>query len=713
MLTLNTLRTRFGIVLSIVIVLALLAFILSLGPEMGLFGNDQNPVVAEVNDEEIKYSDYARENQNVQNAFAFITQGQEKQYIQYFLDMQYDPSEELVAALKANGTWQNLAFDNYITPAMEDIGIVVTDEEADAMLKGTINTSAYLRLYTLPNYQSIMALLQFYASGQVSADLRAKAEAGWPVVKGIAADNRLIEKYHGLLKAGTYVNKLEVEQGVKNANVLVDGRYFTVPLNSVPDSLVKVSESEIKAYYNKTKELYRKLPTRKISYVAFDIEPTAEDQQTIQAKAEQIAESLKGVEDALDIQTIIAKNMGAVDNLYLPASRMTDEEAVVFDGEVYGPVLDDNEWEVAKAVKLIEAPDSIGISLIFAESKVADKIVADAQNGGDFATLVEKYGLSAQNFISDVVAFSDLRDLGVDAIFAERLASAKVGDVLKNDNPQYSQIVKVDRVDSKSEHALIGRVKLMEEASAETVQSISTRARKFASEARGSVSKFNKAVSAFNLPSRSATIAENDYIVMNNNMPIYDRTHQIVTWASKASVGSVSDVFDVGDCYVVAVVTGIDNSKYEPVSEHAIAIEGRLKDMKRADYLKKQYTGLSIDEAAAKAGVEKIESYSGLRFADTSVGSLVMVPNVAGIIATTEKGTTTSVVADVAMLQTVAVVFVNDDVKQPETLQTAEAEQLRQQTTIDEWVMNPRQYISFVNRVLMKMNHVDNRNKFF
>ena len=40
MASLNTLRTRFGIVLSVIIALALLAFILSLKTEMGFSGQD-------------------------------------------------------------------------------------------------------------------------------------------------------------------------------------------------------------------------------------------------------------------------------------------------------------------------------------------------------------------------------------------------------------------------------------------------------------------------------------------------------------------------------------------------------------------------------------------------------------------------------------------------------------------------------------------------
>ena len=56
MASLNTFRTKFGIVLSIVIAGALLAFILSLKTEMGFSGND--PRVGVINGKKINYSEY-------------------------------------------------------------------------------------------------------------------------------------------------------------------------------------------------------------------------------------------------------------------------------------------------------------------------------------------------------------------------------------------------------------------------------------------------------------------------------------------------------------------------------------------------------------------------------------------------------------------------------------------------------------------------------
>ena len=59
MASLHTLRTKYGIVLSVVIVLALLTYILPLGPETG-FGNSDTKVGV-INGDKISYTEYLNE----------------------------------------------------------------------------------------------------------------------------------------------------------------------------------------------------------------------------------------------------------------------------------------------------------------------------------------------------------------------------------------------------------------------------------------------------------------------------------------------------------------------------------------------------------------------------------------------------------------------------------------------------------------------------
>lgn len=108
MASLNTLRTRFGVVLSVVIGLALLAFVLSLKTEMGFSGND--PKVGVIDGNKIKYSDYIEEYDRVKARHA----GSES-----------DPQQ---ADMLADAAWQELFSKNVLVPGFEKMGIVVGEQ---------------------------------------------------------------------------------------------------------------------------------------------------------------------------------------------------------------------------------------------------------------------------------------------------------------------------------------------------------------------------------------------------------------------------------------------------------------------------------------------------------------------------------------------------------------------------------------------------------
>lgn len=116
MASLNTLRTKFGIVLSIIIALALLAFILSLKTEMGFSGND--PRVGVIDGEKINYSEYY------------------DQYEQIKAQSGAQENDEQQAAMLANATWQSLISKYVMTPGFERLGLRVTEPERMAMISG-------------------------------------------------------------------------------------------------------------------------------------------------------------------------------------------------------------------------------------------------------------------------------------------------------------------------------------------------------------------------------------------------------------------------------------------------------------------------------------------------------------------------------------------------------------------------------------------------
>lgn len=86
-----------------------------------------------------------------------------------------------------------------------------------------------------------------------------------------------MQKYFGLVKGGVYVNSLEVARGVEAANKSFSGKWAGKKFSAVPDSLVKVSSGDVKAYYNSHKNQFKQTPSRTISYVVFEVSPTDND----------------------------------------------------------------------------------------------------------------------------------------------------------------------------------------------------------------------------------------------------------------------------------------------------------------------------------------------------------------------------------------------------------------------------------------------------
>ena len=130
MASLNTLRTKFGIVLSIIIALALLAFILSLKTEMGFSGND--PRVGVIDGEKINYSEYYDQYETIKS------------------QNNMPESDEQQSAMLANAAWQALIAKHVLTPGFDRMGLRVTEPERLAMVSGQHPSQAFYNAFADP-----------------------------------------------------------------------------------------------------------------------------------------------------------------------------------------------------------------------------------------------------------------------------------------------------------------------------------------------------------------------------------------------------------------------------------------------------------------------------------------------------------------------------------------------------------------------------------
>lgn len=647
MASLNTLRTKFGVVLSIIIGLALLAFILSLKTEMGFTGND--PRVGVINGEKINYSEYYNEYERIK------TQNNVQE------------SDEQQSAMLANAVWQSLITRYVLTPGFDLMGLRVTDPERMAMVSGQQPSQAFYNAFADPRtgQYNVEAVSQFLAQ----AETNSQAAQVWAQLNEQARLEREAQKFFGLVKGGVYVNSLEVAQGVEGANKTFSGKWAGKKYSSVPDSLFTVSTGDLKNYYNSHKDQFKQIPSRTLSYVVFEVSPTDDDLLALEKKAAEVGGEFAAAEDVKAF--VRANRNGRIAENYVTAAQLTDEEGkALMAGEMYGPVLKNNEWRMARVLDTKMAPDSVGIRHIvlpYTQETLADSLLTALEKGGDFAAAAARYSVydatAANGGEVGVMPFSAFT-----GEFAEALAGAKKGDIVKIASGDAIQLMQVYRADKPTKHIQVASITYPLEASAATRRDIHNQAGSFMVNAKGSSEAFADAASEAAVTPRVATLTQGDRTIRG-----LEDSRDVARWAYGAETGDVSEIFTVGKDYVIAMLTGIDDNDYTPLEKVASQVRAQVLRDKKYDYIVKDLAGSTLAEQASSLGSE-VDDFSGVTFGSFYIDGIGMEPRLVGAISSSEQGVLSAPVKGMSGVY----VFEVGDV-QTEEKQTAEGEKVRAQ----------------------------------
>lgn len=648
MASLNTLRTKFGIVLSIVIAGALLAFILSLKTEMGFSGND--PRVGVIDGEKINYSEYYN------------------QYEQIKAQSGAQESNEQQSAMLANAAWQALIGKYVLTPGFDKMGLRVTEPERMSMVSGQHPSQAFYNAFADPRTgeYNVAAVHQFLSE----AEANAQAQQAWAQLNEQARMEREVAKFLGLIKGGVYVNSLEVANGVNSANNTYAGKWAGKKYSAVPDSLIQLKSSDIKAYYNSHKNMFKQTPSRALSYVVFEVSPTDDDMLALEKSVAEVGAQFAATEELKSF--VRANRNGKIADNYVSAKQLSEEEAkALLDGATYGPVLKNNEWTMARALDTKIVPDSMGIRHIvlpYTQEALADSLLTVLKGGADFAQVAAQYSVydatAANGGEVGVMPFS-----AFSGEFAAALANAKTGDIVKIASGDAIQLMQVYRADKPSKHVQVASITYPVEASAATRRDIHNQAGTFSVNAKGSVEAFNDAASAAAVTPRIASLAQGERTIRG-----LEDSRDVARWAYGAEVGDVSEIFPVGKDYVIAMLTEIDDNEFAPLEKVSAQIRAQVLRDKKYDYIVKELSGSTLDEQAKSLGTE-VADFDNVTFGAFYVNGPGFEPRLIGAISsTTEKGVLSAAVKGLSGVY----VFEVDDI-QTSDKQTAEGEKVRAQ----------------------------------
>lgn len=638
MATLNTLRTKGGVILAVVIGISLLAFLLGdLANSGGVLLGSSKMNVGQINGQTITYQEYLAQVDRITRAQQIAT-GTEN------LNEQQRQQVRTAA-------WESLARQLSFNESLENLGLMVTDEELTDMATGQWISPIVSSIFRDPQTGMFdPGMLSDYVS-HLDDDPTGNSRFFWRYLESEMGIERAMSKYMALVGGAIFTSDLEVERGVSNSNRFFNVSYVARPLSSVPDSTVTVTDVQLREYYDSHKRIFKQGESRELQYVVFEALPSEADYKEAEKNVNEIAEQLRGSEDPIQY----AKLNGGTDRSAVfmaadeldPAIAPFGRKAAV--GDIYGPEFANDKYTVARMVARRSMPDSIGFKqIVLAADKItlADSLVRVLKKGGDFEALAMQFSLDSQSDMGRINPAMIVAP-GFES-YAEALSNSRRGDVFKVTTPYGIAIIKNTYRGKMVPKVQMAVIEYVVEPGRQTQQEAYAAASKFASSLAAQNADFSAQASASGLALRVAHLAEG-----NNAINGIEQSNEIARWAFEAKEGDHSDVFSIGDANYVACVTDVTEHGVVPFSKVKNDIRTIVLGLNKADKLKEEMKGLSLDDLAHKFDIE-VKEASDINFASYYIADLGVAPFAIGAITGTEKGALTLPVmagSDVAVFE--------------------------------------------------------------
>jgi len=252
--------------------------------------------------------------------------------------------------------------------------------------------------------------------------------------------------------------------------------------------------------------------------------------------------------------------------------------------------------------------------------------------GTDFNMLVQKYsddgGSKATKGEYD---FALQQFAGISKEFAETIFYGKAGDkkVVKVENDAYSGYHYIEVISQKNFTEAVKVAYLAKPiiASNETVNIASTAALQFAANIKNK-KQFDDEANKLNKPILVALeVKENDFTLPNFQQ---ESVRGLVRWLYEKDVNNVSEPIELGDNYVVAIVTDINKKGLKSVAAARPLVEPFIRNEKKAkQIIENKFKGSSLEEYANSAAV-LVENADSVSFANPVIGNIGYDLKVAG-----------------------------------------------------------------------------------
>jgi peptidyl-prolyl cis-trans isomerase D len=172
--------------------------------------------------------------------------------------------------------------------------------------------------------------------------------------------------YFDLIKSSTGITNKEAQTLYHLENDNVDLNYAKIPFSSINDSLVNITDAEIKSYIKNNASAYESKASRAIEYVSFLETATEEDQTIIRNtltsliddrieynEVSKLTDTIQGLKSVSNPRDFVEKySESGFDSVYIPKIRLAREFSEILynlkKGEVFGPYKDIDSYKISR-----------------------------------------------------------------------------------------------------------------------------------------------------------------------------------------------------------------------------------------------------------------------------------------------------------------------------------------------------------------------------
>jgi len=607
MATLQKIRNH-GVILIVIVGLAMLAFILGDFLNSGSsFFNRSREYVGEIEGHKVHYTEYEAANEQLTEVYKIEWN-------------RSDLDEDVTSQIRAQ-VWETMKLDWIIRAEAKRIGMDVTSDELFELCAGQ-RPHQYImqrRAFMDENGQfSREYLLRFLASieednedNEQNANLQ-QARTYWNYWENAVRLTQMQDKFSSLMQNLVTANKLDAKYAFDARQTTVDVTYILKPYATIADSTIQVSDKDIKRLYDSRLKMYKQEPNRTIQYISFQVVPSEQDFADVQELMNSIRDEFYTTED---VATVVNMNSDLsydgrnYSSTTIPAMY---QEFAFHKGAKAGdvsPLTYSEEDQTFRMARIVEAgysvPDSVELKAIAAKEGQED------QELGWFPEEV----LRRQN-----------------SAIADKAFAGKAGERFTVNMGMGEQTFEIMDIAPATPKAKVAILERKVTPSSKTYSTIYNSAKQFIVD-NPTEEQFLASAEEQQMALQTAA----NLTINQDKVNQLRQSRQIVRWAFESKEGQVSDVFDCGTQYIVALLSEVRDGDYRPISDVEAGLRMLALNEKKAEMIKRDLSAATTMEEAAKIGGCDIQQAAGVSLSTGHFGNL-NEPAAVGAAYATEAG---------------------------------------------------------------------------